>query len=139
MIAREQVETALQELPGLENVTVSRRDSKGLAYYPADHAATRWYASSHLHKSLNVQTFDWLITFTGLVGEQPLLQVGHASVQDARHLHVRLLHTSVFFVRKSDILTPLPFPLLRTRCILNLRSELTHKKMLTYCGILSHT
>lgn len=77
VIARKQVEIALQELPGLANVTVSRGDSKGVAYYPADHASTRWYASSHLHKSLNVQTFDWLVTFTGLVGEQPLLQVCH--------------------------------------------------------------
>lgn len=76
MIHRDQVEIALQRLPGLANVTVSRGDPKGVAYYPAENAATRWYASSHLRKSLNVQTFDWLITFTGLVGLQPLLQVG---------------------------------------------------------------
>lgn len=82
MVALGQVEIALQELPGLENVTVSRGESKGLAYYPADHAATRWYASSHLHKSISVQTFDWLITFTGLVGEQPLLQVGHTNAKE---------------------------------------------------------
>lgn len=71
-----QVESALRALPGLANVTAARSDSKGLSYYPADDAATLWYASSQLSKSLDVQTFDWEITFGGLAGPQPLLQVG---------------------------------------------------------------
>lgn len=66
-------------LPGLRNVTVTRGDSKGLAYFPADHAAAHWYGSSDLSKSRNVQTFDWNVTFTGLVGPQALLQVSHIS------------------------------------------------------------
>lgn len=66
-------------LSGLKNVTVTRGDSKGLAYYPADHAAVNWYGSSDLSKSRNVQTFDWNVTFTGLVGPQALLQVRRIS------------------------------------------------------------
>lgn len=70
-----QVEDALGALPGLANVSVSRGDANGLAYYPADHAASLWYASSALGKNLHVQTFDWDVTFTGLAGPQTLLQV----------------------------------------------------------------
>lgn len=70
-----QVESALRLLPGLANATVARSDPKGLSYYPADHAATLWYASSQLSKSIDVQTFDWDVTFEGLAGPQPLLQV----------------------------------------------------------------
>lgn len=71
----EKVEDALHLLPGLANVTVSRNGPKGLAYYPAHLAASLWYASSSLDKSLEVQTFDWDVTFTGLTGPQPLLEV----------------------------------------------------------------
>lgn len=70
-----QVESALRALPGLSNVTTVRSESKGLSYYAADDAATLWYASSQLSKSLDVQTFDWDVTFEGLAGPQPLLQV----------------------------------------------------------------
>lgn len=70
-----QVEIALRTLPGLANVEVVRGDAKGISYYPVDDAATLWYASSQLSKSANVQTFDWDVTFQGLAGPQPLLQV----------------------------------------------------------------
>lgn len=56
-------------------MTVVRSDAKGISYYPADHAATLWYASSQLSKSMEVQTFDWDVTLEGLAGPQPLLQV----------------------------------------------------------------
>lgn len=56
-------------------MSVARTGPKGLSYYPADHAATLWYASSELSKSMDVQTFDWDVTFEGLAGPQPLLQV----------------------------------------------------------------
>ncbi|CAM9426180.1 unnamed protein product, partial [Ectocarpus fasciculatus] len=70
----DEVESALRALPGLANVTVTRSEPKGLSYYPADHAATLWYASSQLSRSIDVQTFDWDIIFEGLAGPQPLLQ-----------------------------------------------------------------
>lgn len=70
-----QVESALRTLPGLAAVTVVRSDPKGMSYYPADHAANLWYASSQLSKSMTVQTFDWDVTLEGLAGPQPLLQV----------------------------------------------------------------
>lgn len=70
-----QVESALRILPGLAAVTVVRSGAKGISYYPADHAANLWYASSQLSKSLTVQTFDWDVTLEGLAGPQPLLQV----------------------------------------------------------------
>lgn len=54
---------------------VVRGDANGISYYPVDQAATLWYASSQLSKSANVQTFDWDVTFVGLTGPQPLLQV----------------------------------------------------------------
>lgn len=66
-------------LPGLKNVTVTRGDSKGLAYLPADHAAAHWPGSSDFSMSRNVQIFDWNVTFTGLVGPQALLQVSRLS------------------------------------------------------------
>lgn len=62
-------------MPGLANVTVSRTGPNGLAYYPADFASSLWYASSSLEKSFEVQTFDWDVTFSGLAGPQPLLEV----------------------------------------------------------------
>lgn len=101
VIAREQVEVALQKLPGLANVTVSRGDPKGVAYYPADHAATRWYASSRLHKSLNVQTFDWLVTFTGLVGQQPLLQVGDTRVRKRSKTSAFIFNHSAYVLQSQ--------------------------------------
>lgn len=70
-----QVESALRLLPGLAAVTVVRSDAKGFPYYPADHAASLWYASSQLSKSMTVQTFDWDVTLAGLAGPQPLLEV----------------------------------------------------------------
>lgn len=71
----EKVEDALRSLTGLANATVTRSGPKGLAYYPVDLAASLWYASSSLQKSLDVQTFNWDVTFNGLAGPQPLLKV----------------------------------------------------------------
>lgn len=72
-------------------MTVTRGDAKGVAYYPVDHAATLWYASSHLSKSLNAQTFDWDVTFTGLAGTQPLLEVGHTFSRELNRIELNCI------------------------------------------------
>lgn len=77
-----QVQEALRSLAGLSAVTVTRSSQTGLAYYPADAAANLWYDSSGLRKSLQVQTFDWMVTFAGLAGPQPLLQVTSSQASD---------------------------------------------------------
>lgn len=75
LLFHKQVEDALHSLPGLMNVTVLRKGPKGPTYFPAEGATSSWYGSSSIAKSLEVETFDWDVTFTGLAGPQPLLEV----------------------------------------------------------------
>lgn len=90
------VADALHFLPGLTDVTVSRAGPKGLTYYSADLAASLWYASPNLGKNLEVQTFDWDVTFIGLTGPQPLLKVRCSRPTSVKSIQVHYTRCIVY-------------------------------------------